>query len=48
MSKQRNMMNNTKDIAEPFYSPANIKRLEKAVADLEKGRSSKHELIEEE
>ena len=34
--------------ADPFYSLANIKRLEKAVADLEKGRGSKHELIEEE
>ena len=34
--------------ADSFYSPANMKRLEKAIDDLEKGKGSKHELIEEE
>lgn len=32
--------------ADPFYSSVNIKRLEKAVKDLEKGKGKKHELIE--
>ena len=32
--------------AYPFYSTANIKRLEKAIADLEKGKGTKHDLIE--
>lgn len=34
--------------ADPFYSLANIKRLEKAVADLDKGKGIEHELMEEE
>ena len=32
--------------ADPFYSSANIKRLEKAVKDLEDGKGNQHELIE--
>lgn len=32
--------------ADPFYSSANMKRLEKAVQDLDNGKGSKHELIE--
>lgn len=32
--------------ADPFYSTANIKRLEKAIADLNDGKGTKHELIE--
>lgn len=31
---------------DPFYSSANIQRLEKAIADLEKGNGKKHELME--
>ena len=33
--------------ADPFYSSANIKRLEKAIQDLEDGKGTKHELTEE-
>lgn len=32
--------------ADPFYSSANIKRLEKAVKDLEDGKGNQHEIIE--
>lgn len=33
---------------DPFYSPANISRLEKAIADIKAGHKlSEHELIEE-
>ncbi len=32
--------------ADPFYSSANIKRLEKAVADLDAGKGKKHEIME--
>lgn len=31
---------------EPFYSDANIERLEKAVADLKNGKGTEHEIIE--
>lgn len=31
---------------EPFYSTANIERLEKAVADLKNGKGTEHEIIE--
>lgn len=31
---------------EPFYSAANIERLEKAVADLKNGKGTEHEIIE--
>ena len=31
---------------DPFYSTANRKRLEKAIADLNEGKGKKHELIE--
>lgn len=31
---------------DPFYSSANIQRLEKAIEDLEKGNGKKHELME--
>lgn len=31
---------------DPFYSPANIKRLEKAIKDVEEGKVTQHELIE--
>ncbi len=33
---------------DPFYSPANIARLQKAAADLDAGRGKVHELIEDE
>lgn len=33
---------------DPFYSPDNIKRLEKSIDDLKKGKGNSHELIEEE
>ncbi len=33
---------------DPFYSPANIARLKKAAADLDAGRGTVHELIEDE
>ena len=35
-------------VADPFYSKANIERLEKAIADVESGKSTlkEHELIE--
>lgn len=33
--------------ADPFYSSENIKRLEKAVYDLNNGKGTKHELMEE-
>ena len=32
--------------AEPFYNTANIKRVEKAINDLENGKGTKHEIIE--
>lgn len=32
--------------ADPFYSYTNMKRLEKAVNDLDNGKGQKHELIE--
>ena len=32
--------------ADPFYSSANIERLEKAVKDVEEGKVTEHELIE--
>ena len=35
------------DDADPFYSPANIARLEKAIADLNDGNGKIHELIED-
>ncbi len=31
---------------EPFYSAANVERLEKAVADLKNGKGTEHEIIE--
>lgn len=31
---------------DPFYSSANIKRLEKAIKDVEKGEITQHDLIE--
>lgn len=31
---------------EPFYSPANIERLEKAISDLRNGKGTEHEIIE--
>ena len=31
---------------DPFYSEENMKRLKKAIADLEKGRGTEHEIIE--
>ena len=34
--------------ADPFYSSANLRRLEKAIEDLNKGKGKKHELLEEE
>lgn len=33
--------------ADPFYSSENIKRLEKAINDLNNGKGTKHELMEE-
>lgn len=32
--------------ADPFYSAANMERLEKAVKDIEEGKTTVHELIE--
>lgn len=32
--------------ADPFYSSANIQRLEKAIEDLKKGKGKKHDIIE--
>ena len=32
--------------ADPFYSSANIQRLEKAIEDLNKGKGKKHDIIE--
>ena len=32
--------------ADPFYSSVNMKRLEKAVKDLDDGKGKEHELIE--
>ena len=32
--------------ADPFYSTANIKRLEKAIRDVENGKVASHNLIE--
>lgn len=32
--------------ADPFYNTANIKRVEKAINDLENGKGTKHEIIE--
>lgn len=34
--------------ADPFYSSANIKRLEKAIKELNQGKGKQHEIIEEE
>ena len=34
--------------ADPFYSTENIKRLEKAINDLNNGKGSKHEIMEDE
>lgn len=33
--------------ADPFYSSENIKRLEKAISDLNNNKGAKHELMEE-
>ena len=33
-------------VADPFYSSANIKRLEKAIDDLNNGKGKEHEIIE--
>ena len=33
-------------VGDPFYSPENLKRLDKAIKDIEEGRLTKHELIE--
>ena len=32
--------------ADPFYNSENIERLKKAIKDIEKGKTTKHELIE--
>ncbi len=32
---------------DPFYNPANMKRLRTAIADMDKGKASFHELIED-
>lgn len=34
--------------ADPFYSSANMKRLEKAIKDVEEGKITVHELVEDE
>ena len=34
-------------VADPFYSKENIKRLEKAIQELNEGKVTKHELMEE-
>ena len=34
--------------ADPFYSSANIERLEKAIKELNQGKGKQHEIIEEE
>ncbi len=34
-------------VADPFYSKNNIKRLEKAIKELNEGKGTKHELMEE-
>lgn len=34
--------------ADPFYSVANMERLEKAIKDAEKGKLTVHELVEDE
>ena len=34
--------------ADPFYSAANMERLEKAVKDAEEGKLTVHELVEDE
>lgn len=31
---------------DPFYSEENMKRLKKAIADLEKGKGTQHEIVE--
>ena len=33
-------------MANPFYSDKNIKRLEKAIIELNNGKSKKHEIVE--
>ena len=33
-------------VGDPFYSPENLKRLDKAIKDIEEGHLTKHELIE--
>lgn len=33
--------------ADPFYSPSNIQRLKKGIAEFEKGEALTHDLIEE-
>ena len=33
-------------VGDPFYSPENLKRLDKAIKDIEEGRLTKHELVE--
>ena len=33
-------------VGDPFYSPENLKRLDKAIKDIAEGRLTKHELIE--
>ena len=33
-------------VADPFYSKDNIKRLEKAIQELNEGKGTKHELME--
>ena len=39
-------MAQTEKTADPFYSSANIQRLEKAIEDLKKGKGKKHDIIE--
>ena len=34
--------------ADPFYSTENIERLEKAIKDLNNGKGTRHDLMEEE
>lgn len=34
-------------MADPFYSDENIKRLEKAIKELNNGKGKKHEIVEE-
>ena len=34
-------------VNDPFYSSANMKRIEKAIKDIENGKAKKHDLIED-